>query len=147
MAFKMVNGAAVMNVNTTEQRDSLIAKGWTCESGSAGDAYNVHDYSNPTPLDFKGVGLEGEVPGTIGYVAKKATEGATPAQYEALVDMARNYGGHKPDDTYTDIVTVSAFPASPVATTVYLLSEKDATTGTAPGVYVYKDNAWTAYTI
>ena len=150
MAFTLNYGAAYKTVQTEAQRDELIARGWTlAEGGTAGEAYDPHNYTDPTPREFKGVGFEGEDPASIAYAAKKATEGvANQAQYEALNDIIHDFGDHIPPETYTEIVTVAALPASDQkTTTVYLLVEKDATAGLAPGAYIYSDGKWVPYTV
>ncbi len=150
MAFTLNYGAAYKTVNTEAQRDELIARGWTlAEGGTAGEAYDPHNYTDPTPRDFKGIGLEGEDPASIAYAAKKATEGvASQAQYEALNDIIHTYGDHVPPETFTKIETVAALPASDQKTaTVYLLVEKDVTTGLKPGAYIYSGSKWVVYTI
>lgn len=150
MAFTLNYGAAYKTVNTEAQRDELIARGWTlAEGGTAGEAYDPHNYTDPTPRDFKGVGFEGEDPASIAYAATKATEGVTSQeQYEALDDIKHTYGDHVPPETYTEIVTVAALPASGQSeTTIYLLIEKDTTAGFKPGAYIYSDGKWVVYTI
>ena len=148
MAFTLTNGAATKVVEAAWQKDELIQRGWKLQGGTAGTATDIHNFTNPTPKDFKGVGFAGETPGSFAYVAKAATEGATQPQYEALADIANKYGDMVPDaTTYTKgIVTVATLPSQPDAATVYLLTAKDAATGTMPGVYVYKNSKWTEYT-
>ncbi len=150
MAFVLHNGASRKTVNTEWQRDELIQRGWILEAGgTAGEATDIHNYTNPTPKDFKGIGFEGEDPNSIGYAAKAATEGATQKEFEGLNDIMHKYGNLIPDSaTYSKgIETVAALPASGDAATVYLLTVKDATTGNQPGAYVFADNKWTEYTV
>ena len=149
MAFTLTNGAATKVVEAEWQKDELVRRGWHLQAGgTAGTATDIHNFTNPTPKDFKGVGFAGETPGSFAYAAKAGTEGATQAQYDALADIANKYGNTVPDSkTYTKgIVTVATLPASGDTATVYLLTVKDAVKGTLPGAYVYKDSKWTEYT-
>ena len=142
MAFTLVNGASRKTVNAEWQKNELIQRGWTLVGGTAGEETNIHNYTNPTPKDFKGVGFEGEDPKSIGYAAKKLTEGATQKQYEGLNDIIHKYGNVIPD---AEIETVSELPGTGDASKVYMLIEKTATN--PAGVYVFKDGAWKAYTV
>jgi hypothetical protein len=144
MAFTLINGASRKTVNTEWQRDELIQRGWTLEGGTAGTATDIHNYTNPTPKEFKGIGFEGEAPNSIGYVAKKKTEGATQKQFEGINDIIHKYGNVIPE---AEMVTVSALPSSGDESKVYLLIEKDTIAGKPAGVYVYKDSAWADYTV
>ena len=147
MAFTLVNGASRKTVNTEWQRDELVQRGWTLEGGSAGTATDIHNFTNPTPKDFKGIGFEGEDPKSIGYFAKKKTEGATQKEFEGLNDIIHKYGDVIPADTYTKMETVASLSGVDEANTVYLLLQKDAATGKPAGVYVYKDGAAVPYTV
>lgn len=152
MAFSLVNGAAVKTVATVDQRDELIARGWELKDGSASTAPDLNNFTNQTPRDFKGIGFEGEPVGSIAYVAKKATEGATQEDYEGLKDVIQKYGSHIPDaETYTNgISIVSALPtSSQSATTIYLLKNKYVASKKTyePGCYIYKGSAWVEYTL
>lgn len=149
MAFTLMNGASRKTVNAEWQKDELIQRGWTLVGGTAGEETNIHNYTNPTPKDFKGIGFEGEDPKSIGYAAKAATEGATQKEFEGLNDIMHKYGNLIPDSaTYSKgIETVAALPASGDAATVYLLTVKDATTGKPAGVYAYRDGEWKDYTV
>ena len=142
MAFTLVNGASRKTVNAEWQKNELIQRGWTLVGGTAGEETNIHNYTNPTPKDFKGVGFEGEDPKSIGYAAKKLTEGATQKQYEGLNDIIHKYGNVVPN---TDITVVSALDDTGDASKVYMLIEK--TAAHPAGVYVFKDGAWKAYTV
>lgn len=150
MAFTLINGASRKTVNTEWQRDELVQRGWTLEAGGvAGTATDIHNFTNPTPKDFKGIGFEGEDPKSIGYAAKKQTEGATQKEFEGLNDIMHKYGDIIPDAaTYSGgIETVAALPSSGEETKVYLLTVKDTVKGKIPGAYIYKDGAWTDYTV
>ena len=143
--FTLTKGAAVKTVSTQAQCDNLVAMGWTLQGGTAGTAYDPHDFSNPTPQDFKGIGLGGEAPNTVGYAAKKATQGADKDTYAGLVEIMHKDGEKVIPSSYTEIKTVSELPASgQSATTVYLLVKKDATAKLEPGAYIYKNSKWTA---
>jgi hypothetical protein len=149
MSFTLTNGAATKVVEAEWQKDELIQRGWHLKAGgTAGTATDIHNFTNPTPKDFKGVGFAGETPGSFAYAAKAATEGATQPQYEALADIANKYGDMVPDaKTYTKgIETVATLPSTGDAAKVYLLTVKDTAKGTMPGAYVYKDSKWTEYT-
>ena len=87
MAFTLMNGASRKTVNAEWQKDELIQRGWTLVGGAAGEETNIHNYTNPTPKDFKGIGFEGEDPKSIGYFAKKLSEGATQKEYEGINDI------------------------------------------------------------
>lgn len=146
MAFTLTKGAAVKTVSTQAQCDNLVAMGWTLNGGTAGTAYDPHDYSNPTPQDFKGIGLGGEAPNTIGYAAKKATQGADKDTYAGLVEIIHKYGDF-PVASGKKIETVAVLPTSNQSTTtVYLLTHKDATAGLAPGAYIYSNSKWVEVT-
>ena len=147
--FTLTKGAAVKTVSTQAQCDNLVAMGWALqEGGTAGTAYDVHDFSNPTPQDFKGIGLGGEAPNTIAYAAKMATRGVDKEGYASLVDIIHEYGETVIPSSYTKVETVSVLPTSgQSATTVYLLTHKDATEKLAPGAYIYKNSKWTKFTV
>jgi hypothetical protein len=149
MGFILKNGAATKVVNAEWQRDELIQRGWELVGGTAGTETDIHNYTNPTPKDFKGVGFEGEAPGSIAYVAKAATEGATQAQYAGLKAIINKYGDAVPNaETYTKgITTVTTLPSTGDTATVYLLTVKDAAKGITPGAYVYSGGKWVEFTV
>lgn len=146
MAFTLMNGASRKTVNAEWQKDELIQRGWTLVGGTAGEETNIHNYTNPTPKDFKGIGFEGEDPKSIGYAAKKLTEGCTQKEYEGINDIIHKYGNVVPEDGVT-IETIGTLNGTGEANKVYLLLTKDAESGKPAGVYVYKDGAWTDYTV
>lgn len=144
MAFTLMNGASRKTVNAEWQKDELIQRGWTLVGGTAGEETNIHNYTNPTPKDFKGIGFEGEDPKSIGYAAKKLTEGCTQKEYEGINDIIHKYGNVVPEG---EIETVATLPSSGDATKAYLLLTKDAATGKPAGVYAYRDGEWKDYTV
>jgi hypothetical protein len=146
MAFTLMNGASRKTVNAEWQKDELIQRGWTLVGGTAGEETNIHNYTNPTPKDFKGIGFEGEDPKSIGYFAKKLSEGATQKEYEGINDIIHKYGNVVPADG-AEIETVGNLSGTGDADKVYLLLTKDTATGKPAGVYVYKNGAWTDYTV
>ena len=148
MAYTMTNGVNTKVVSSDAQKDELIAHGWTVASGSASEtSYDVHDYTNPTPRTFKGVGLNGQKAGSLAAVAIAATEGADQPTYEYLMKLAREHGEETPAAAYsTGFKVVSALPgSSQSATTVYVLTAYDSTNSKQPGLYVYANSAWAAY--
>lgn len=143
MAYTLVKGAAVQQVSTDAQRDNLIALGWVLKEGSASETpYDVHDFSNPTPQDFKGIGFNGENPKSVAYLCKQLTQGADKETYDGLVEIMHRQGEVVPTEA---IEVVAALPASGEDNKCYLLTKKDAITGLTPNVYVYADGAWKVY--
>ena len=146
MAFTLMNGASRKTVNAEWQKDELIQRGLTLVGGAACEETNIHNYTNTTPKDFKGIGFEGEDPKSIGYFAKKLSEGATQKEYEGINDIIHKYGNVVPADG-AEIETVDKLSGTGDADKVYLLLTKDTATGKPAGVYVYKNGAWTDYTV
>lgn len=143
MAYTLVKGAAIQQVSTDAQRDNLINLGWTLKEGAASDTpYDVHDFSNPTPQDFKGIGFGGENPKSIAYICKQQTQGSDKETYDGLVEIMHRQGEVVPTE---EIEVVAALPASGEADKCYLLTKKDATTGNTPNAYTYADGAWKVY--
>lgn len=150
MAFTLINGGAHKTVATLEQANNLKAFGWVLTGGSAGDTTLLGEFPNTLGVSsksvnpaFRGNGIPAYPAENLEYVMAKSEPEMTADQYELMVETI---GGGKTNSAsvYTKIVAVTALPAEPVETYVYMLTVADSTH--AVGMWISNSSDWLAYT-